>query len=320
MEVMLIGGTRFIGPAVVQALRDDGHSVTLFNRGRTAEEAPAGVRLLTGDRRDPGCDPVALRSAKPDAVIDMCCITAADARWLADVFGGHCPRLVLVSSCDVYRNYGRLIGTEPGEPDPVPLTEDSPLRDKRYPYRGEEPRAGDDPRRILDDYDKIPAEELVLGLPDGGGVVTRLPMVYGPRDYQHRLYPYISRMTPDNDVISLPPAQAAWLDCRGFVGDIGRGIALAATNPAAGGRAYNIAETGADRLLDWVREIAAALGWAGEVRDDGEPDPEDTTDYRAHLAVDSSRIRSELGYAEALPVAGRIRVTAEWERANPPGD
>ena len=40
------------------------------------------------------------------------------------------PRAVLITSCDVYRAFGRLWKSEPGPADPVPLTEDSPLRER----------------------------------------------------------------------------------------------------------------------------------------------------------------------------------------------
>jgi nucleoside-diphosphate-sugar epimerase len=37
-----------------------------------------------------------------------------------------------------------------------------------------------------------------------------------------------------------------------------------------------------------------------------------------HWAVDSTRIRSELGYREPVTLADSLRLTIEWERANPP--
>jgi len=36
--------------------------------------------------------------------------------------------------------------------------------------------------------------------------------------------------------------------------------------------------------------------------------------------VDSTRIRTELGYRERVPIDEGIRRTVEWERANPPGE
>ena len=41
-------------------------------------------------------------------------------------------------------------------------------------------------------------------------------------------------------------------------------------------------------------------------------------DFRQHWVVDTSRIRTELGFVEPVPRAESIRRTVEWERANPP--
>lgn len=49
------------------------------------------------------------------------------------MFRGIAARAVVISSSDVYRAFGRLWRTEPGPPDPVPLTEESPLRERLSP-------------------------------------------------------------------------------------------------------------------------------------------------------------------------------------------
>ena len=81
-------------------------------------------------------------------------------------------RVVAISSADVYRAYGRLHGSEPGATEPVPLTEDAPLRERLYPYRGEFGGR-------LDDYDKIPVERAFSSEPDVRCTILRLPAVYG---------------------------------------------------------------------------------------------------------------------------------------------
>ena len=66
----------------------------------------------------------------------MIAFTAPDAEALMAAFRGLARRVVVVSSQDVYRAYGRLIGIEPGPPDPVPLDETSPLRSRLFPMPG----------------------------------------------------------------------------------------------------------------------------------------------------------------------------------------
>ncbi|MCX4810556.1 NAD-dependent epimerase/dehydratase family protein [Streptomyces sp. NBC_01239] len=99
MRLLVLGGTEFVGRAVVEAALGRGWEVTVLNRGR--HEPPAGVRALRGDRTAPG-GLTALDSGEWDAVIDTWSAAprAVDdaARLLADRVG----RYVYVSSCSVY--------------------------------------------------------------------------------------------------------------------------------------------------------------------------------------------------------------------------
>ena len=52
------------------------------------------------------------------------------ARELLEVLDGVCPRVVAISSCDVYRNYGLLIGIEDGEGTAGRLNEEAPAADE----------------------------------------------------------------------------------------------------------------------------------------------------------------------------------------------
>ena len=52
MRVLIIGGTRNLGPSIVRALLQDGHQVTIFHRGRTLYELPREIEILHGDRTE----------------------------------------------------------------------------------------------------------------------------------------------------------------------------------------------------------------------------------------------------------------------------
>jgi nucleoside-diphosphate-sugar epimerase len=322
MRVLVLGGTSFIGPAVVRRLDALGHEVAVFHRGQTESELPPSVEHLHGDRADlPGMADAFARLA-PEVVVDMRPLTERDARAVVDAFAGLAHRLVALSSGDVYRAFDVLRGVEPGPAEPVPLAEDASLRPRLYPYREEPPRAPDDPHRWRDDYDKILVERVVLGSPDLPGTVLRLPMVYGPGDYQHRLFGYLKRMDDRRPAILLGAGLARWRASRGYVDNVAAAIALAATDDRAAGRVYNVAEPDALPEADWVRAIGEAAGWRGEVvvlPDERLPahlrqglNPEQ------HLVVDSGRIRRELGYAEPVARVEALRQTVAWERAHPP--
>ena len=328
MRILIIGGTRFMGPFVARRLVELGHAVTVFHRGKTPGGLPPEVRHLHcpdldfGTRRELVHYLPALRELAPEVVLDMIPMTEAAVRSTQDALRGIARRLVAVSSMDVYRAYGVLIGKESGELDPLPITEESPLRSQLYPYRGEQPRSADDPRRWMDDYDKIPLERRVLEDPDLSGTVLRLPMVYGPGDAQHRLFEYLKRMDDRRPLILLDEALAGWRWTRGYVEDVAAGIALAVTDPRAAGRIYNVGEAQAAPTVEWVRAIARAAGWAGEVQIlPGQALPaflRADMDTRQDLVVDTGCIRRELGYREMVDSHEALARTVAWERANPP--
>jgi nucleoside-diphosphate-sugar epimerase len=322
MHILIIGGTRFMGPPVVRYLHARGHNITLFHRGQTRAEILPGVQEMLGDRRPLAPHARDLQRLAPDVVLDMVPVIEQDAREIMNTFTGIARRVVAISSQDVYRAYGRVNRTEPGPPDPVPLTEDAPLREKLYPYRGETPRAPDDPARWNDDYDKILVERHVMGDPKLPGTILRLPMVYGPGDYQHRLFPFLKRMDDRRPAILLGENEARWRWTHGYVENVASAIALAVTNERASNRIYNVGEADAFTMTEWIGKIAQFSGWEGKIV----PVPADRLpahlaeeiDANQHLVTDSTRIRQELGYSEPVPLDEALQRTIEWERANPP--
>lgn len=78
MKILVLGGTRFVGRAIVEAALAVGHQVALFNRCRTASLLFGGrVQRLIGDRSTGELQ--ALRGFRCDAVID---VSAATAGWV----------------------------------------------------------------------------------------------------------------------------------------------------------------------------------------------------------------------------------------------
>jgi nucleoside-diphosphate-sugar epimerase len=245
-----------------------------------------------------------------------------DAKDLVHTFRDVAQRVVAVTSQDVYRAYGKLIGLEPGPADPIPLTEDAPLRTRLFPYRGEHPRASDDPRRWLDDYEKILVERQVMSDPRLPGTILRLPMVYGPNDRQRRVLEYLKRMDDGRPGIILGADMAGWRWTRGYVENVAAAIAQAVVRDAAAGCIYNVGETSALTTLEWVQAIANVAGWTGRVTvvpDDRLP-VHLRSDINAehHMVVDTSRIRRDLGYEEVVSQSEALQRTVAWERANPP--
>ncbi|MBR8838017.1 MAG: NAD-dependent epimerase/dehydratase family protein, partial [Stigonema ocellatum SAG 48.90 = DSM 106950] len=189
MKILVIGGTKFIGPVVVRQLTAMGHEVTLFHRGKTIAELPIKVHQILGDRTHLLEFKSKFEEISPQVVLDMIPYTEEDALGVMKTFTGIAQRVVAISSIDVYHAYGVILGKESGVV-PVPLTEDSPLRQQLFPFR-EMPNR---PLAVSADYEKILVEQVVMADPDLPGTIVRLPMVYGAFDPKHRLFPFLQRM------------------------------------------------------------------------------------------------------------------------------
>ena len=130
LRILILGGTGFIGPYQVQYALDRGHTVTLFNRGKTNPKLFPTVEKLIGDRNG---DLKSLEGREWDAVIDNSVQT--DPHWVtlsASLLQKSVKQYVFVSTRSVYSDLSR-----------VPMTSDAPVytvetahwdRSKPMPY------------------------------------------------------------------------------------------------------------------------------------------------------------------------------------------
>ena len=161
MQVLIFGGTRFMGRYAIQAMLAAGHEVTVANRGSRPPEP--GVTTLVCDRSLPGALDV-LGERHVDVVIDF---SAYSSQWVAEAgarFAGRIGRYIFISSCAVY-----------SESQNFPLTEDGPVG----------------PPHLHEAYaaEKIRSEQLLVEFSQRGAfqtVACRLPFVLGPENYEDR--------------------------------------------------------------------------------------------------------------------------------------
>ena len=104
LKVLILGGTGFIGPHFVTALKAGGHTITLFNRGKRDPEADAGIEQLIGDRNG---QIDALKGRDWDAVIDNSAYTPKQVRLTAELLKGHVKQYILISSVAAYANFAK---------------------------------------------------------------------------------------------------------------------------------------------------------------------------------------------------------------------
>ena len=293
MQVLIVGGTGFIGPYVARELSERGVHVTLFHRGqresallpasaRHVRSQYAGMPVLNFSRE--------LLRTEFEIVIHMIPMGEADARAAVEAFAGQAKRLVALSSGDVYRAYGRFIGLEPGPPEEGLLSEHSPLRKTLYPYRSQAKSSED----LSYYYEKILVEKQVLGHPQLPGTVLRLPKVYGPQGNADLATIYGYRDRPH------------WRWTHGYVENVALAIVVAALHPAAANRVYNVGEAYTPTIAERLQNLPSSTVPLVAAN---------AYDFRQDIAYDTNRIRSELGYNERISYEEGLKRTLQATQA-----
>jgi 2'-hydroxyisoflavone reductase len=121
-RILILGGTGFVGPHQVRYALKRGHTVTIFNRGRTAPGMfGKDVEELAGDRAS---DLNALKGKKWDAVIDESASLSSAPEWVklsADLLKDSTDQYLFISTRSVYFDTSR-----------VPMTADAPVLTREY--------------------------------------------------------------------------------------------------------------------------------------------------------------------------------------------
>ena len=104
MQLLVLGGTRFLGRALVDDALARDHEVTLFNRGQTNPELFPEAEKLRGDRTR---DVSALAGREWDAVLDVATLLPRVVRLSVEALRGRVGRCAYVSSVSVYADQSR---------------------------------------------------------------------------------------------------------------------------------------------------------------------------------------------------------------------
>jgi nucleoside-diphosphate-sugar epimerase len=237
MQVLVMGGTRFNGLALVHELARHGHDVTIFNRGQTEARLPGGVRRLLGDRTDHAAMREAFAGEEFDCVYDISAYTPADVESMIEIFAGRIGHYVFASSTVTYAATKIL-----------PITEDFPVdASERQSQYG---------------LDKIACEAILRrahrqhGFP---ATIVPFSMVFGPNNIiPEREQRMFSRLLLERPV--LIPGDGTTLSQIGHVDDEARALRMLMLRPQTFGKRYNL--TGRDYWTDegYVDTFAEVVG------------------------------------------------------------
>ena len=199
MNLLVLGGTRFVGYHLVAEARGRGHAVSVFNRGQTRAEPLPGVENIRGDR-DGGL--AALGDRRWDAVVDTSGyfprLVRDSARYLAPLV----DKYLFISTISVYADFSR-----PG------LTEDAELATTDDPASEE---LGGEAYGAL----KALCEAEVAAALPGRALVVRPGLIVGPQDPTDRFTYWPLRVARGGEVLApgRPDYPAQFIDVRDLAG------------------------------------------------------------------------------------------------------
>jgi 2'-hydroxyisoflavone reductase len=173
MNILVLGGTSFVGRAIVDDALAHGHTVTLFSRGKTGTDLFPDLERRIGDR-DAG-DYASLADGSWDAVVDVSGYVPRHVTQAADALGDRVGRYLFISTGSVYdRSKGR-----------DGMTEDTP----RFPAeRGTEDVTGETYGPL-----KVACEDDVLARYGDRATIVRPGIVAGPHDTTDRFTYWVRR-------------------------------------------------------------------------------------------------------------------------------
>ena len=191
MNILILGGTQFVGRHMVQAALAHGHQVTLFNRGRTNLHLFPDVEKLHGDR-DANLE--ALHGRRWDAVIDVSGYRPDQVKATAGLLANNVGHYTFISSIAVYRDFGQA-GLD--ETAPIHATVE-PGNAKQY-----------GPNKALSEG----AAEIAMP----GRVLTIRPgIIVGPHDPTDRLTSWVRRIPLGGEMLcpGKPDSSVQIIDAR----------------------------------------------------------------------------------------------------------
>jgi nucleoside-diphosphate-sugar epimerase len=242
MNILVIGGNRFMGRSLVWRLLFAGHRVTLVNRGQHGDPFGDRVERVVADRSSDELDR-ALAGRGFDRAVDFAAFFGEDVRRLARVLGGRIGHTVMISTGQVYlvREGCPTPSCEGDYAGPVMAAPPTPADHEDWAYG----------------IGKREAEDALAAASELPSTRLRIPMVNGEGDPKRRLEGYLWRML-DGGPLLVPGASAVARHVyRGAV--VGAITAILEAPPMAG-QVFNLAQAELSTVRELIERLAARVG------------------------------------------------------------
>lgn len=195
MKILILGGTVFLGRAIVEACRERGHEVTLFNRGQHNADLFPELEQLRGDRNG---NLEALRGRRWDAVIDPSGYLPRIVRASAELLADAVEHYTFISSISVYSSYPTR-----------GMDETAPLGTLNDPTIEEITGETYGPLKVL-------CEQAVEEVLPGRSLIIRPGLIVGPHDPTYRFTYWVDRVARGGEVLvpNCPDLDVQLIDVR----------------------------------------------------------------------------------------------------------
>lgn len=302
MNVLIFGGTRFMGRYVLRALLDVGIDVTIANRGTRAENK--GAHNVICDRSQPGALEQ-FKDSKFDAVIDFSAYASDWVEQAGNFFAGKISRYIFISTGAVYTSS-----------QVFPITEDFP-KGPPHPFA---PYAAE----------KIRSESLLREFSSNGAFDTtalRLPFVMGPDNYEDRESFVFSRLLSKQPIFLANGGKS--IHSYIYAGDVASAIVrILSLSRSKGSEEFNLAipqATTSRGFVDLASEVCGiepiVVSYQPEefqidtinfdLKNVAFPFPEN------NAFLSSEKILTRLGFAPAYDLKSMLSVYYEWWMKGP---
>lgn len=299
MNVLIVGGTRFLGAAISRELAGAGHRVSVLHRGQTNYNVPPEVRHVLGDARDRARVEELLSGQRFDGVVDTI-LSAADLVWYLPLLEKYAGQLVHCGSTGVYAP----LATVPArEADPTPC-----------------------PPELGGFGEKLAQDQTLVAFHEKSGFKTcslRVSNVFGAGDmpldgWGSRNPKYFQRVAdgkeiwvPDHGLSLLQPVHTE---------DLARGFRAALESDCSAGQIYNLSSERAVTLTRYAELTRELLGSSSPFRyvpveqilATGKTDEAGLRFALEHMCIDWSKAQRELGYTPRISARDGLRESLRW--------
>lgn len=286
MKLLVLGGTQFVGRAIVLEALARGHAVSIFTRGQHGDDLPQAVERLRGDRDG---DLGALEHRTWDAAIDVSGYVPRVVRQSAELLESAVKRYLFISTVSVYVD---------GQDEDAPLAQ--------LPDPGVEAVTGETYGGL-----KALCEGAVQAVYGERATVVRPGLVVGPHDHTDRFTFWARNLAdkPTFPMIGSPETPFQVIDARdlaafvvrlleedlpGAFNAVGEHLTWGDVPRAVGGRAEAVWRDDAAMVAQNLQLPLAGAGWAGAMR-----------------APDSRAVSAGL---TRRPLSGSVRDLLAWVR------